>query len=62
MLVPFLSAVGLLLVMEGIVPFLSPARFRRFLAGMQQADDRVLRIAGFLSMVGGVTLLLLVRG
>ncbi len=62
MLVPFLSAVGLLLVMEGIVPFLSPGRFRRFLAGMQQADDRVLRIAGFLSMAGGVTLLLLVRG
>ena len=62
MLVPFLSAVGLMLVMEGIVPFLSPAQFRRLLAGMARVDDRALRIAGFLSMVAGAALVFLVRG
>ena len=62
MLVPFLSAVGLMLVMEGIMPFLSPRSFRRTLAAVVQADDRVLRIGGLLSMLGGVAMLYFVRG
>lgn len=62
MLVPFLSAVGLMLVMEGMLPFLSPRRFRRMLAGVIQADDRVLRTVGLLSMVAGALLVYLIRG
>jgi hypothetical protein len=62
MLVPFLSAVGLMLVMEGMLPFLSPRRFRRMLAAVIQADDRVLRTVGFLSMVAGAMLVYLIRG
>jgi uncharacterized protein YjeT (DUF2065 family) len=62
MLVPFLSAVGLMLVMEGMLPFLSPRRFRRMLAGVIQADDRVLRAVGLLSMVAGAMLVYLIRG
>lgn len=61
MLVPFLSAVGLMLVMEGIVPFLSPRAFRRTLAAVAQADDRVLRTVGLLSMLAGAALLYFVR-
>ena len=62
MLVPFLSAVGLMLVMEGIMPFLDPRTFRRTLAAVAQADDRVLRIVGLLSMVVGAGLIYFVRG
>ncbi|MFI4967675.1 MAG: DUF2065 domain-containing protein [Gammaproteobacteria bacterium] len=62
MLVPFLSAVGLMLVMEGIMPFLDPRTFRRALAAVAQADDRVLRIVGLLSMVVGAGLIYFVRG
>ena len=62
MLVPFLSAVGLMLVMEGIMPFLDPRTFRRTLAAVAQADDRVLRIVGLLSMLAGAGLIYFVRG
>lgn len=61
MLVPFLSAVGLMLVMEGIMPFLNPRAFRRTLAAVAQAEDRVLRIVGLLSMLAGIALLYFVR-
>jgi uncharacterized protein len=61
MLVPFLSAVGLLLVMEGIMPFLSPGAFRRTLAAVAQLDDRLLRVVGLLSMLAGTALLYFVR-
>jgi len=61
MLVAFLSAVGLMLVMEGMLPFLSPRNFRRGLAAVAQVNDRVLRIAGLVSMLAGVLLLYIVR-
>ena len=59
---PFLSAVGLMLVLEGIVPFLSPAGFRRMLAAVAGADDRSLRLAGLMSMVAGAALVYFARG
>ncbi len=62
MLVPFLSAIGLMLVMEGIAPFVAPRGFRRTLAAVVQADDRVLRIVGLLSMAAGLAVLYLARG
>jgi len=62
MLVPFLSAVGLMLVLEGVMPFMAPRGFRRTLTTVVQADDRVLRIVGLLSMVAGLAVLYLVRG
>lgn len=61
MLVAFLSAVGLMLVVEGMMPFLSPRVFRRSLTAVSQASDRVLRIAGLVSMLAGVALIYLVR-
>jgi len=61
MLVPFLSAVGLMLVMEGLMPFAAPRGFRRTLAAVVQADDRVLRLVGLLSMAIGLAVLYLAR-
>lgn len=56
-----LAAVALMLVLEGIMPFLSPAMLRRTLLAAAQMDDRTLRLTGLASMVAGVVLLYLVR-
>ena len=55
------TAMALMLVIEGIVPFLSPDAMRRMLAAMLQMDDRSIRIAGLISMSIGVGLLYWVR-
>ena len=54
-------AVALMLVIEGIVPFLSPDTVRRMIATMTQMDDRSIRMAGLLSMLAGLGLLYLVH-
>jgi uncharacterized protein YjeT (DUF2065 family) len=56
-----LSALALMLVLEGILPFLSPETTRRTLQTASQLDNRGLRITGLVSMLVGVALLYLVR-
>ena len=56
-----LTALALLLVIEGIMPFVSPQSLRRMLAAAAQLDDRSLRIVGLVSMICGVVMLYLVR-
>jgi uncharacterized protein len=56
------AAFALYLVLEGLVPFASPAGMRRALAMLSKLDDRTLRIGGLLSMIVGVLLLFAVRG
>jgi uncharacterized protein YjeT (DUF2065 family) len=56
-----LAALALVLVIEGIVPFVSPQALRRMLATVAQLDDRSLRITGLVSMIFGVVMLYLVR-
>ncbi len=54
-------AMALMLVLEGIMPFLSPERLRRVLVAVIQMDNRSMRTAGLISMVAGVVLLYWVR-
>jgi hypothetical protein len=54
-------ALALMLVLEGIVPFLSPDTLRRMLVTVIQMDNRSMRIAGLISMLAGVALLYLVH-
>lgn len=56
-----LAALALVLVIEGILPFLNPGRFRDMLRLLEQVDDAVIRRIGFISMLAGLGLLLLVR-
>ena len=56
-----LAALALVLVIEGIVPFVSPAAMRKMLETVSQIDDRTLRMTGLVSMICGVILLYLVR-
>ena len=55
------TALCLVLVIEGLMPFLSPGRWRALMASLLQTDDRSLRLAGLCSMVLGALLLYLVR-
>jgi uncharacterized protein YjeT (DUF2065 family) len=56
-----LSALALLLVIEGILPFARPAALRRVLVQMSELNDRSLRISGLVSMILGAALLYLAR-
>jgi len=56
-----LAALALVLVIEGMIPFLNPRYLRRMLETASQLDDRTLRIAGLASMLGGIAMLYLVR-
>lgn len=50
-------AAALVLVLEGIVPFINPGALRRAAAAMSEMSDRSLRAAGFASMLLGLLLL-----
>ena len=56
-----LAALGLLLVLEGIAPFLNPQGVKRALAKLATLHERELRVAGLGSMLVGVIILFLVR-
>jgi uncharacterized protein YjeT (DUF2065 family) len=57
----FLAAVALVLVIEGVLPFLNPAGVRRAMQTLAGQDDRRLRIGGLVSMIAGVLLLYFVK-
>jgi uncharacterized protein YjeT (DUF2065 family) len=61
MLDEFLVAFALLLVFEGIMPFLNPSGWRNSLRQVSEMDDKTLRLIGFISMLLGVMLLYLVH-
>lgn len=56
----FLVAVSLLLILEGVFPFLSPGGVRRTMAVITTMADGQLRSAGLTSMALGVVLLYIV--
>ena len=56
-----LVAVALMLVIEGILPFLSPTTMRGILLRMLEMDDKSLRISGLMSMLIGVIMLYILR-
>lgn len=56
-----LIALALVMVLEGIVPFLSPRMMRRMLLTAAEMDDRSLRIGGLIAMVLGVLTLYVVN-
>ncbi|MDA8735368.1 DUF2065 domain-containing protein [Porticoccaceae bacterium] len=54
-------AVGLMLVFEGIMPFLSPNRWRNMAQVLASIDERSMRLIGLLSMLLGLMLLIFWR-
>lgn len=53
----FWAAVALLLVIEGLLPFLSPGAWRRAFGQLMQLRDGQLRFFGLASMACGLLLL-----
>ncbi len=56
-----LTAFALMLVLEGVIPFLYPAKWRNLVATLSQITDKHLRMMGLLSMLAGIALLYLTR-
>lgn len=56
------AAFCLMLVIEGIMPFLNPRRWRNLVATIAVIDDKTLRLFGLFSMLLGTGLLYLIRG
>ena len=56
-----LTAIALVLIIEGLLPFISPGGFRRYMQSVVSLPDSQLRTAGFLGMAAGLVLLYLVR-
>ena len=56
------AAFALFLVFEGLMPFVSPANWRKSLMMVFQLQDSQLRLVGLASIVAGLFLLLIVRG
>lgn len=59
--ITFLDALALVFIIEGIMPFIKPNMFRKYLDSMNKQNDSFLRIMGFVSMILGLLLLYLVR-
>ena len=57
-----LAALALLLVLEGIIPFVNPAGLRKTLETIGKLNDGQLRTIGMISMALGLLLLFFVRG
>jgi hypothetical protein len=54
-------ALCLVLVIEGILPFLYPRRWREMVMMLSEIDDKTMRIAGLTSMLLGTGLLYLIN-
>ena len=56
-----LTAIGLLMIMEGVPYFLSPDSMKKMASVMQEIHPKALRILGFLAMCGGLLMVWLVN-
>ena len=57
----FLMAIALMLVIEGVLPFLAPKLWRDTFRRITQMTDGQLRFVGLTSMLVGLIMLTLVR-
>jgi hypothetical protein len=58
----FLMALALMLILEGVLPFLAPNLWRDTFRKITQMSDGQIRFVGLSSMIVGLLILLWVRG
>ena len=58
----FIMALALMLILEGVLPFLAPNLWRDTFRRITQMSDGQIRFVGLSSMLVGLLLLLWVRG
>ena len=56
-----LVSVGLVFVLEGVLPFLLPQYYQALLLRMSQQSSKKLRVMGLVLMIIGVVILLVMR-
>jgi uncharacterized protein len=57
----FAAAFALMLVIEGVLPFVAPVRWREIFRRLTEMSDGQIRLAGLTSMMLGLVILLLVH-
>ncbi len=57
-----LTALALVLVIEGMLPFISPTKYRQMVAEIARLSDNSIRNLGLVVMAVGLLLLFFVRG
>lgn len=55
------AGLAMMLIFEGVIPFLYPQRWRRLIEQLSQVSDQALRLIGLTSMLLGVLLLYWIR-
>jgi uncharacterized protein YjeT (DUF2065 family) len=58
---PFLAAIALVLVLEGIMPFIAPEAWKKMLLNISEMSDKNLRIMGAVMMIVGALLFKLLQ-
>ncbi|MDJ0709815.1 MAG: DUF2065 domain-containing protein [Woeseiaceae bacterium] len=53
---------ALVLILEGVLPFVSPRKYRQMVAEIARLGDNQIRNIGLVLMVVGVVVLFVVRG
>lgn len=56
-----LTALALVFVIEGMLPFISPSRYRQMVAEITRLSDNSIRNVGLVVMIAGLLLLFVVR-
>lgn len=54
-------ALCLVLIIEGILPFLYPERWRKLVASIAEVSNKTLRLMGLLCMLSGVAFLFILK-
>ena len=57
----FVTALGLMLVFEGVVPFLRPAYWKQILIGISEFSDFRLRVGSLILMMIGLVIVYVAR-
>ena len=56
-----LTAIALVLIIEGMLPFIGPGRYRQYVAQIVRLSDNQLRTIGLIVMITGLLVLFIVR-
>lgn len=56
----FLNAIALMLILEGMLPFLSPNTWREAFRKLTEINDNQIRFIGLTSMLVGLILLIII--
>ncbi len=59
--IEILTALALVLVIEGLLPFASPGRYRQMVAEIVRLSDNHIRIVGLIVILVGLAMLYVVR-